>query len=426
MPFSVIGLSLLYVLVCFHLVFLFTTNKYKEYRCSFLNVNSSIRLQNAQRIHFNIKNIKKSLRNFSELDITLQIKQFQVMFPSAVWLSDMSAFLVIARIFVNYQQSVVYCSLFDSNWKQIEKPTNVQSLTLPTILPIPVNSYLEESAGPEDARIFRMPNGDICCIFNMKDTDNKRKMFLFSFKSSLVSKFKLSTYREFNQTQKKFIERIPDSEKNWTPLIVNSNFFLVYNFKNFQIIECSTIKVPTSSCTLKTGQYDPEPALIRGGTPFLKFRNTNYYFSFSYAHLNHRAENDKHECAVYRPTLSVVYASPVNSSLMYVYNSEPIEFEGKLFLSPITDTQTLEDADICGVGRIMTLGSIAHWDPYNDVAQLTVNIHDTFPAVIQVKGIEKFISNVIYAKENNLLSFHRKCPELLALHHFKQLNVLYR
>ena len=398
------------------LFFCFVNSKWIELKeCSQLNVNETIKVADVKKLEINQIHLKKTIKEIFPGDRYFSI---QTMFPSALWIPELGNFLVVVRIFINGRKSFVYCSLFDKEWNQVLEESEFQSTKLPTSLPIQVSNYAAEYSGPEDSRLFRLSNGDTYCIFNMLDFDHKRKMFLFSFKTSHLFPLFLTNYYESNNddltigssTEISPIAKVPIAEKNWAPLIINDSLNFVYSFGEFQVVSCKTLK----SCSIVHGKYNPMPGMIKGGSPFVQFLSTNYYFSFTYTHF-YMNEQDQ-SCIVYRPTLSVVYKGSESGSFEYVYTSEPMELNGKPF-ALINESQ---DPSLCGNTRIMMIGSVAFWDSKKDIAILTLNMNDNSPLVATVSGVSKIVSRVISKHQNQRLSFNSKCAEQLALYHFSK------
>lgn len=320
------------------------------------------------------------------------------MFPSAIWLAEEKASLVLVRVVIAGNKSFVYAALFDRKWNQIKGKRKIGAMALPGVLPIEVHDYDARFAGPEDSRIFRAPDNTLMCIFNMLDADEKSKMFLFSFRNAKSQSLFLEEYKNAGG--------IPSAEKNWAPLIVDKDksLYFVYNFKNAQVMRCNNAK-----CSLATDEFDSIPGLIKGGTPFYRFHQSNYYFSLTYTHHNYHKSNPY--CIVYRPTITIVKAeAPFRFS--HVYNSEPLEFGHALF------GLAKGEVYLCGKSRILTVGSVAWMDWSKDESVLTVNVNDKEPLLVTIFGLEKFIARAIYAYERNFLKFPLSCAESLTLEHF--------
>ena len=366
--------------------------------CTILNANKQVKLVSFTGLVFDHKHIEHlSAGLFPNEELHTFPDSIQLMFPCAIWLAEEKAFLVVVRTVIAGRKSFVYAALFDSKWNQIKEKRKIGGMTLPNALPIAVHDYNARFAGPEDSRIFRAPDNTLMCIFNMLDVDDKRKMFLFSFRNAKSHSLFLEEYKKTGG--------IPSAEKNWTPLIVDKDksLYFVYNFKNAQVMQCKQAK-----CSLVNGEFDSSPGLIKGGTPFYRFHQSDYYFSITYTHHNYDKSNP--HCIVYRPTITIVKAeAPFKFS--YVYNSEPLEFGHELF-------GLANEVDLCGKSRILTVGSVAWMDWSKDESVLTVNVNDKEPLLVTISGLEKFIARAIYAFERHFLKFSLSCAESLALTHF--------
>jgi hypothetical protein len=388
-------LILVFLSLCFSLSVRFK----EQLGCTILNANKQVKLVSFDKLEFDQKQIEQYAKNLfpSEVKYTFP-NSLQLMFPSAIWLAEENAFLVVVRVVVGMQKSFAYTALFDSKWKQIKEKKKIGKITLPSALQIPVADYSLHFAGPEDSRIFRAPDNSIMCIFNMLDADKKRKMFLFSFENGKTQTLQVEEYKKNGG--------IPSAEKNWTPLVIEGekSLYFVYNFKNAQVLRCKE-----SKCSLATGEFDSIPGLIKGGTPFYRFHQSDYYFSLTYTHHNYDKSNPL--CIVYRPTITIVKAErPFKFS--YIYNSEPMEFGHQVF------GLASAKGNLCGDSRILTVGSVAWMDLAKDQSVLTVNVNDNEPLLVTISGLERFIARVVYAYEHQFLKFSLSCAESLAVAHF--------
>lgn len=390
----------------FMLLVLFFHLAFSSDKCSFLNCNENIRPSSVDKITFNQELLQSAIEVVFPRESILKM---QIMFPTALWISESKEFLVIVRVFINERKSFLYGSLFDKDWKQITIASQFQSLNLPGPVEIEVPDYKLKYSGPEDARLFQIESGEIYCIFNMIDEDKKRKMHLLALKDLRVQKLFLTNYYE-SSTPSIGPPSIPAAEKNWAPLIDHNSMNFVYNFAEFQVAKCKSL----ANCSLVHGAFDKTLGLIKGGTPFVRFqKSSNYFFGLTYTHFHHSKLPFK--CIIYRPTLTVLYKGSGSGEFQYVYASDPLELRRKPFSLAFPG----ERLEICNNFRIMIACSIAQWNYEEDEAVVTLNINDEVPIVTVLRGIRPMVEAIIHYSTNQILAFNSKCPDRLAVRHFK-------
>ena len=335
-------------------------------------------------------------------------KKLNFILPSAIWLPELELYLAVIRV-MNYPiMSCIYASFFDENWNQILQPHNFSSfyyknfIEIPSILPIPFYQTFDYD-GPEDFRLFRLKNNEVCGIFNMKDENLHRKMWIFSFKTGRVRKLRLKKYYKDHM------------EKNWSPLVLENKLLMIYSYKNFQVLDCSDPK----GCDLIQGYYHPYPDALRGGSPFERFLNTNYYVSFAYTHI---IPPKSGWCEVYRPSLVIVKVDSLNESVKLVYTGEPFDFNNLLFLHPITNKFKLDDVNVWDT-RILTIGAIARWNTDLDQMDLAVNLVDEKPLVVRLNGFTNFLKRIIAKDADGRLRSNENCAEKFVYHYVESLKV---
>ena len=337
------------------------------------------------------------------------------MFSAALWIPEKAMFLVVSRIFSAEKNSFAYAAFFDVNWRQVMTPQKFKTVTVPGILPITLTNYVAVYAGPEDSRLIQIANGDILCVFNMRDDqDEKRKMWIFNFSTGKTTRLLVSKYFTPGSKQPK----IPIAEKNWCPLVVDDRLYMIYNFKNFQLVDCTNWDAP---CRWIQGKFDSSPGGLRGGTPFVRFRNLPYYFSIAYTHIKHPTK----KCDVYRPTIAVVHTpNPKDpTTFKLIYTGNVMNFNNLVFLSPITDLKSVHDLHVCGLGRILTVPSIAKCDFEADKMTLSVNIDDSYNLIVNLGGITSFLDSVIKLNENGMLQSNENCAEYFSFDYFDKNRV---
>lgn len=386
--------------------------------CKILNINNHIKIQNNPTVfekdiispHGYIKKM------FDKAFLYREIKQFvpehelenykntdglfKVLFPSAIWIPEKAVYLVTIRILKEAKVNWIYATFFNADLEEVDLKGFIGETQIPGFLPIK-NDWSVKNSGPEDMRLFKALDGKIFGAFNMLDDDNKRYMWIYSFENANYWKI--------------FVEEnagdVVIFEKNWVPLIVDQeHIYFLYNFQNTQVIDCTEIGVP---CKKVTGAYDRTPRALRGGTSFVQFSDTNYYFSFAFTHVEEK--NPFHK--FYRPHLAIIKSLQTEPYFELIYTSEPVDFEGKLFLEPVNKFKTLEDVDVRDYfGGIMIVTSIGTIDYDNDVTDILASVADNINFGLKVNGIVKFIRSVI---EDKSLPMDDNCAEKFALDHYR-------
>ncbi|CAG9316186.1 unnamed protein product [Blepharisma stoltei] len=330
-------------------------------------------------------------------------EKLQIMFPSAIWLPEKEKFLTIVRLRINQRISVLYASFYDSDWNEVNTEEMIGVTLVPGILIIEIPESEIWNSGPEDPRIFKAGN-EIYVAYNMLDIDRKRKMWLYKFSNGFSYPLSMKIHKVL-----KFY-----NEKNWTPFIIdNEHLYFIYNYKNFQVIDCTDLTQP---CTEISGKYFRFPGGLRGGSPYTQFRSTNYYISFAYTHIEY--SKSSHHCSIYRPALTISKVSKNPLKFDLVYTSEPLDFKGKLFIEPITRIKSFEDINLCGDGRIMMALSISRWNYNKDIVDITFSLNDTISVAAEVSGLTKLVDEIIWWYEYKRLPKDNKCAERLAYIHF--------
>ena len=281
------------------------------------------------------------------------------------------------------------------------------ALTLPAGLPIPILYTTAFSLGPEDMRLFYSFDKQLFGIFNMYEESGNRRMWLFSFATGKIHKLSLN-YRENDE---------PEKEKNWCPLVGPDSLYFVYNYKNLQIVNCTDFE---KDCELVFGKFSASPEYLRGGTPFVRLGLSDYYFSFSYSHLDYFKDSKLKVCSVYRPSLTIIKADDFDNlnTFKVVYTSEPFDFFNQLFLHPVTELYSLENLGICKVSHILLISSIAKVDYERDETDLTVSANDKHVLAVKVSGLIEYVKDVIQAYEDSSLKPVRNCAERLAIRYY--------
>lgn len=370
----------------------------------------------------------------------------QLVFPAILWLPTHNAFLVTVRVFWRDVASVAYGQLFTPHFEPVTTMQRVFGVMLPGILPIPTASRIGRYNGPEDGRLFHDGAGRVLFLFNMKDVDERRKMWLFHFEtarthpiviadyfwrqkraaatSTLKQAIKMSMMKPEESSDEEFM---PSAEKNWTPLVTrDGTVHMLYNYKNLQLLTCSaTLDVCRQTAG---GTFDPMPGGLRGGTPFVRWAETDFYVSFAYTHLPHASTASSNRrrqsalffewdadvpCDVYRPALIVVRAVAnvgAKTSFEVVYASEPVDIWR---VAGVRRNATL--SEVCGAARIVTIGGLTTASlGDDDVAVVAVNVGDDMPLLLRVTGLRIVVDRVIKAHTHRWLQSGVQCAERLA------------
>jgi hypothetical protein len=316
---------------------------------------------------------------------------------SAVWLPEQNMYLVVARL-TNLFTSLIYASLFDEYWNEITTPTQFGAILLPSILPIPsakLSTYLKQ----EDMRVFKMNNGDVFGVFHMIEKKNIRRMWLFGFTTGKIYKLDISNS-----------EQAP-VEKNWSPLVIGNSIYMVYNHQGLQVLDCTNYE---SGCLSLTGKLNPNLGEIHGGSPYVRFADTDYYISFGYSIFKFiHTKCNIQECLMYRPVLTIIKADikdPSYLNFKLIYTSELLDFGDLLFDFSITGQKYFNNNGNCFHSQILTIGSIAKWDYEYDEIDITANINDKITAAIRIKGVTKVVKAVINRDLTYQHNYHEGCP----------------
>ena len=222
-------------------------------------------------------------------------------------------------------------------------------------------------------------------------------MWIFSFLTGSLTPLSLENYNVAAPGEP-IRMNIPVNEKNWCPLVVQDKLYMVYNYRDFQLLDCTNWSKP---CTLVHGTYNSNPMELKGGSPYQKIPHTKYYFSIAYTNLKHPAN----EFNVYRPTIAVIKTPNINDPTTFklIFTGSVLNFHNTAFLYPITSYLNIKDVPLCGVGRILTVPSIARFDQQEDITSLTVNMNDSYNLLVHLKGMNSYLESVIDFYERGLL-----------------------
>ncbi|CAG9320268.1 unnamed protein product [Blepharisma stoltei] len=386
--------------------------------CPGLYINDNIRLLNEPTVYtkysqtidvyikklLDLNQVIRLLEPYIHESLLIRYKQVTnndrqgslILFPSAVWLPEKHLYLATARISLFGMYNFLYATFYDSEWNEVTKEDYVGRTKVPGIIPITIKQK-EEGTGPEDPRLFVALNNEIFVVFNLLGKDKNRMIHLYRFSTATFRML----YLDEHNGKKNIIE------KNWTPLIIdNEHLYFVYNFKNLQVVDCTA---ENESCKKMTGNYDSKPEALRGGSPFVRFEDTNYYVSLSYTHIFLK------NCNFYRPVLVVIEVMQEQLSLKMVYQSEPFDLKNRILMKPVTTYRYLSQIRDC---MLIIPSSIASWNFKNNTADLHVTIEDQIPIVVRVEGFTDFVQYVINMYEYGRLPENANCAAKLSVKYF--------
>lgn len=328
--------------------------------------------------------------NVSALEEYLPVEyrngSYKVMFATSLWLEESKVYLSVVRLYRHNLDSFAIATLHSEDWEEEKTKRLIGSVLVPGVLPIAVpKTKRKVMVGPEDCRLFRRGD-EFFCIFNMIDTDKKRKMWLFSFATGRSQRLQLSAYNG----------KIPKAEKNWTPILDENFLRVVYNHRDLQICSCP---IPSSeetvTCELVQGRYNHIPGALRGGSPYIRYQDTEYFFSFAYVHVHH----PKHPLLeAYRPTISILRKKS-QDSFSLIHTASILNF-GNPFFTP--NSSVHED------GRILTPASISRVDFDKDLLTVTINVFDESCFAIQLGGVSAYLGQIIKKDKDGSLYYEDK------------------
>lgn len=402
-------------------IFLITIKSHLNYSsqispCTYLNINKHVKVHENEgniqikRISFKIRHIKKEMEIYLGAINRPLSKCLQIFVVSSVYDRVKKMYFVITRLRYkrrpNKFTSFIYASYFDRNFTQILTNDTFQLVKTPGIIPIPVHDRLRDETGPEDPRIFTLPNNDHIILFNMADKHKLRLMHLFNLKTLKMEKLWLHDYwKDKTSKQKSSMKYI---EKNWVPIVLKERVYFIYNFKKLQIAECNK-----SNCSLVVGKLDNQLGYLKGGSGFYRFNNSNFYFSFGYSHM------PKH---VYRPNLVVIHATDNDpSSIRIVYVSEHLEFE-KILYKALKDK---DKSDRSCKQDLVNIFSISWIDYEKDVAELTVNVCEYYAFSVRISGLVKFLNFITVIHSFEPLRSNIRCSEIYADNYIRSYTKLF-
>ncbi|CAF2257431.1 unnamed protein product [Rotaria magnacalcarata] len=288
--------------------------------------------------------------------------------------------------------SYLYVEALDFEYRRVPfnlTINNREIIRIPSVLPISQLMLDTCCLGPEDPRVIFDKNNHLIIVFNMLDSDQQRKIWKYNISTAHQQKLSIrniSTLRE---------------EKNWTPFLKDNTLHFVYSHKPLQILRCLG---DHGECDLVQGiQTSHSIGLLRGGTQFVQFRDTEYFVGIS---------RTKASCAdcdrFYRPHIVVLSTKSENFQIVYV--SEPVMFDNIPFFASYSKLSSKNSSEFCnGAIRIMTPGSIIEWEWPHDKLYFTISINDRNVFIVSITGVGKILKDIILtveAKHDHILLNH--------------------
>jgi hypothetical protein len=314
----------------------------------------------------------------------------------------------------NPDRSFIYVEALTSDYCKMSYNISLKNgeiIKIPGILNITEYKPNVCCLGPEDPRIVLDENNQLFFTFNMIDVDKRRKIWLYDIFTGYQMPFSIQN-NQFSIV-----------EKNWSPFIKDNKLYFVYSYKPLKILQCS---IRTSECKFTSStQNNDDIGSLRGGTQFVKFRDSDYYVGIS------RTTISCDKCQrFYRPHLVVLLTSLEKFRLVYV--SEPLMLDDIPMFASYFMLQKKRSSDFCeNIIRIMTPGSIIDWKWPDDKLTFTISINDIRSFIVSIIGIGKIVENIISAIEteysqvffnNNLDLKMVSYSETMALNYYESIS----
>lgn len=343
---------------------------------------------------------------------------------SSVWLSQFKVHYMVSRVLYSplgiankAYVSFLYVQLFDQDWKELPKGTNLtipfeksdstnwmnldgsvttirgdpqlryKRVEFPHILPIPIDYAMQTENekyyyGPEDPRIILRENPlgfeEPLIVFNMKELKIvKRIMFLYLPFSKTLNLLKKRT------------DKYAKIEKNWTPFISpnqksQNKLNFIYSIVPLEVLVC---EIDTAVCDFLQNPKKKKKNFVgalRGGTQLVSLpldklptavrdllhipANRNVFLGWARAHLNKCGCGE----SMYRPNMIILIEDYNEETGKYYYKlgdvSDYIDFGAYVppWVSPKIDPklgQLIEVEPLPCEGRnVLIPNSIAYWD----------------------------------------------------------------
>ncbi|CAG9324201.1 unnamed protein product [Blepharisma stoltei] len=361
-------------------------NNYKEN--SNLDINSKIFLLSKENFSKPVKIEEDYLRRYVNEDLlTSLVKGFlleeekersyetKVLHSSAIWLSDEKLFLVALSIRTPNLLNYIYITFFDSEWNEIKKESFIGATKIPDALKIPTLKWKSLESGT----VFKALESEYFISFSIKNDDfNVWDHFIYSFTTGKI--------RELYHNRK---------ENNLSPLIIDDyHIYFLASYNNLNIIDCTSEE---NICNSYIDYYQTSKSSISSGTAFLRYKNSNYFFSLSLSRVDYGKDKS---CDIVMPSLSVLQILTENPFFKLIYSSEPIMIWNTLLLNPNADKSSKFD-NILLCGSKIIPNSVTKWDEdEDDIMEIIINSDKDSPVVVKVEGFNDFLQSVISQYES--------------------------
>ena len=202
-------------------------------------------------------------------------------------------------------------------------------------------------------------------------------------------------------------------------MVVKNKIFMVYNHYNLQVFNCENYE---NKCFLVSENINNDIKELRGGTPYQRFMNTDYFVSFANVKKIIRHESLKfHETRISLPAVVIIKVNDVENPTAFklVYISEPLDFDEKLLDYSITGKVPKKNFKNWLSSQIHDVGSIARWNYELDQVDLVVNINDRFSAAVRIIGLTKVVKSIIINTLINSEDYDYACIDKLIKNYIK-------
>lgn len=355
---------------------------------------------------------------------------------AAAFVPNLNSNILFERLIYSLQQgkgahacpskSFILFTQWDKNWTAPIGPSK--------ILNVQENGgslYLDDFGGrsrvvegPEDARTIHVIKSDEIHInFNALTPVSDRQMFRqtvkFSESNSELNYQKIGPLVQFEH-ESQYRAKV---EKNWTPILIKEELHYIYSLNPLRILKCEENKIISRYYRNRRNtenvlpnkkvckvQFNGLPVnrgmqtgLLRGGTNWVE-HSPGIFFSFARSRCDHR----KCSKSIYRPHLIVMKFKINESTGFYsdpriIFVSSPItEFDDLLF--GFHAAKGLSSGNKCDDNGILTPGSISNWSRDSDIADVIISVNDDVNILLQIKGIDRTIQDILDSSDGSLLS----------------------
>lgn len=278
------------------------------------------------------------------------------------------------------------------------------------ILPIFVPQHRKKDGpeGPEDPRLFEDPNGHICFVFSMLDSDHNVKIWMYNTTSERQVALHSPDGRETHRV-----------EKNWTPIIHDDKVKFVFSYRPVTIIACD---FSTGACHFDYGtERNPTIGAYHGGSNWVPWYDSGYYLAIARTRL-------MDDFVLYRPSLIVLSAH--DEVFRVAYASGPLDLNNITLLEPLGIHKSIDEFNEreADHGRLILSESIARTDIFDrNSILITVTTSDNSTQLLELEGIRDVMEAVIGKAERDR-SWHTddgkvvECAEKTAVKHHDDIS----